>query len=243
MNNTPEKVIDRNNWYMGFRSLSNTQLITVCEVLVKEFEQGHYGVEINKTTSVGVVGKPFRGNLDTPWKYIGVINACYTRECYLDRVTFKSDTQEITYQQFEEEFLQQGENKMSSAERTLHELGYQDCGGELWKPPIGDIPEQIIKEETYMKYEDFKTGQVVMVVVYPAVGHLNDAFINTPVTVWGLDSDGDVVVKKENKARKQYLNEIRIKEGEAKVKLIKDVPATKQEPDLNTLANQIKEAK
>ena len=36
----------------------------------------------------------------------------------------------------------QGDNeRMRSAERTLHRLGYQDRGGQEWAPPIGKAPD------------------------------------------------------------------------------------------------------
>lgn len=35
------------------------------------------------------------------------------------------------------------EPEQSSAEKTLLKLGYQDLGGELWKPPIGKTPDYI----------------------------------------------------------------------------------------------------
>jgi hypothetical protein len=32
--------------------------------------------------------------------------------------------------------------EQTSAERTLQHLGYTDCGGEYWKPPLGNPPQR-----------------------------------------------------------------------------------------------------
>ena len=37
--------------------------------------------------------------------------------------------------------------KVTSAERTLKNLGYTDHGGEYWKPPLGPIPDYIKLEK------------------------------------------------------------------------------------------------
>jgi len=33
------------------------------------------------------------------------------------------------------------QEKETSAQATLKQLGYTDCGGELWKPPLGTIQQ------------------------------------------------------------------------------------------------------
>lgn len=32
-------------------------------------------------------------------------------------------------------------DRLQAASRTLSKLGYTDCGGELWKPPLGKKPD------------------------------------------------------------------------------------------------------
>ena len=47
------------------------------------------------------------------------------------------------------------EQSEASAQRTLRQLGYTDCGGEFWKPPLGKAaqPEQQAEPVAYMHKE------------------------------------------------------------------------------------------
>jgi hypothetical protein len=46
-------------------------------------------------------------------------------------------------------------SKHESAIRTLESLGYKFCGGEYWKPPIGNLPDFIGKTKEEAESKDW----------------------------------------------------------------------------------------
>lgn len=59
-------------------------------------------------------------------------------------------------------------DELMAAKNTLEEKGYTWCGGSLWKPPLGKVPDyirdstQALIAERATRYGDFKDGAAVM---------------------------------------------------------------------------------
>lgn len=69
--------------------------------------------------------------------------------------------------------LNKHRSDLKRATDTLTRLGYTDCGGELWKPPIGEIPAWIVDLEhvAYIHSEgDYLDSQEVIEAIEKAGG-------------------------------------------------------------------------